>query len=130
MGEQSIFRSSRTEQYFRNRPWLEKPYTALAGHIREAGYGSVGLVFNEVDMEYPLWILLKERGVSVRLEHVNVANESARLAEPPFKPEAVVRSNYYSILKMKDRQNLTREYGAGHSFGSLVIFGGEKKHDG
>jgi len=77
LGKNSIFTTSRIEQYFINRPSLLSPYLESAQILSDLHCSDIGLVIGIKDWEYPLWILLRENtGEIVRIEHVNVTNIS------------------------------------------------------
>jgi len=51
----------------------------------------IGIIMDNADWEYPLWALLAPYySENLRLEHVNVQNESARLMDSGFNPCAVL----------------------------------------
>ena len=97
-GKQTIFNTSRLEQYFRNDSSLIEPYrkaveAALATECRDIG---LYMGFNHWD--YPLWIMFNEqlaRGEKIRLEHLYV-NQFVPKKYPlgDFQPCAIV-SVYY-----------------------------------
>ncbi len=84
-GSESIFRLSRIEQYFVNRPWLKEPYTGATQFFQSAGCSKVGLSLEEVPFtstsvpwEYPFWVLSNENGKPVtQFKHINIKNASA-----------------------------------------------------
>jgi hypothetical protein len=94
-GEDSILIADRTQMYFRNRPLLTQPYIDTMQYILENRCSEIGLVLEEGDWEYPLWVL-KEQGhtQTIRIEHVHVANASqVKSSEHPydaFAPCAVI----------------------------------------
>ena len=93
LGERSVLRTSRVDQYFPFRPDLKAEYMGAAEFLRSKECSDVGLVLGWDDFEHPLWVLLPElRMGRGRLEHVGVTNSSARLEEHrrPFTPCAVV----------------------------------------
>lgn len=50
----------------------------------------IGLMMDNADWEYPFWVLLHPYYESLRLEHVNVENESSSLTDDTFTPCAVL----------------------------------------
>jgi Dolichyl-phosphate-mannose-protein mannosyltransferase len=79
VGASSIFTVPRLEQYFRNRPDHQAPYTYAASLVQDKGCAEIGLWLEGNTYEYPLWILLNVMGAdSVRVEHVRVSNESSK----------------------------------------------------
>ena len=93
LGEASVLRVPRNDQYFAGRPNLREPYLGAVAWLRERGCGDVGIVIGGNEWEYPLWPLLGEADRRpVRIRHVNVANESrfAAAADPASLPCAVL----------------------------------------
>jgi len=79
LGARSILTVPRLEQYFRNKPDHQAPYTYAAALVQDKGCAEIGLWLEGNTYEYPLWILLNVVGAdSLRVEHVRVSNESAR----------------------------------------------------
>jgi hypothetical protein len=99
LGANSIFNSSRTDQYFVGRPDLEGTFGAAAQAIVEMQCRNVGLMMGGNDWEYPLWVMLEQRiGVDLRLEQVNVTNISGKKLAPKegdksFEPCAILVLN-------------------------------------
>ncbi len=83
VGRSSVLVADRTSQYFRGRPDLFEPYRAAADWLTREGHKDVGLFLGPDDWEYPLWVLLAERGSGFRLHHVDVSLESGRLGSSP-----------------------------------------------
>jgi len=91
-GRHTVFNTPRINQYFQSfsrRPTArQQAYVAAAELIRGRACTEVGLMLDWDQWEHPLWVLLPGslRGER-RLEHVGVANSSARLARlPPDAP--------------------------------------------
>jgi len=79
LGKNSIFTTSRIQQYFSNRPSIAKSYLASTQVLSEWNCSDLGLIIGVDDWEYPLWVLLREKTVgAVHLEHVSVTNISKR----------------------------------------------------
>ena len=79
VGARSIFTVPRLEQYFRNRPDHQAPYTYAATLVQDKRCAEIGLWLEGNTYEYPLWILLNVVGADrVRVEHVRVSNESSK----------------------------------------------------
>lgn len=67
-------------------------YTMIARDIQQKGATRIGLIMGEDSWEYPLWVLLKKKGVeNFRIEHINVANLSASTRDKDFQPDYTVR---------------------------------------
>jgi hypothetical protein len=84
IGEKSIFVVTRLGQYFRNRTDLFPQYSHAAFLLKDKQCSQVGFLSQDEDSwEYPLWILLEGGPVSsVRIEHLQVANQSAKASVP------------------------------------------------
>jgi hypothetical protein len=81
LGERSIFRTPRLEQYFATAPYLLPPYVGLARYAIAHRCADVGLRWSKDTPEYQLWVLLAAGGRPFRLEHVEVRNRSAAAAD-------------------------------------------------
>jgi hypothetical protein len=96
LGNHSVWRQTRVQQYFINRPALREAYLEAARLIKTQNCRRIGLVMTTFDWEYPLWPLLKaETDDMIRIEHVHVANASGALAASRLKgfaPCAIVSS--------------------------------------
>ena len=90
-GPRSIFfYRANADQYFATRPF-GADYRAAIGYLNAQTHGNIGLVLGANAWEYPFWVLLKdEAGDSPRIEHVLVANVSARLATQRQQPAAII----------------------------------------
>ena len=76
-GTGSILTVPRLEQYFRNRPHDQAPYTYAATLAQAKGCTEIGLWLEGNNYEYPLWILLNVvRTERIRVEHIRVSNRS------------------------------------------------------
>ncbi len=83
-GPRSVLRTSREVQYFAdmsqwdNRPSYEKAVDILVN----ANCATVGIDITNLQLEYPLQALLRERNPGVRFVHTGVANASAKYRQP------------------------------------------------
>lgn len=101
-GNDSIFRMSRSDQYFVNRSWLKDPYKGATQFLQSAGCLKVGLSLEEAFImgiaepwEYPFWVLSNENGKPVtQFEHVNLKNplaaKSSVYPHANFTPCAII----------------------------------------
>jgi hypothetical protein len=80
----SVFTVPRDQQYFVTRPELFLPYRDAVRVMLSSDCLRIGLMLDGDDWEYPVWVFVpKDRRSAVRIEHIAVANVSARLdAEP------------------------------------------------
>lgn len=69
----SLLRQSRSESLFANLPPVQASYESAADAIAKARPNGVGLILREGSLEYALWYLLRERGVTPRMSHLRVA---------------------------------------------------------
>ena len=75
---QNIFNQSRTEQYFSSRPDLKEDYLGATDFIQSRACTQIGLALGGDIWEYPLWAILNNHArPSLRIEHINVSNDSA-----------------------------------------------------
>ncbi len=92
LGEESVFRSSRTHGYFHSSPRAEAIMTNMANAVAAGGAKNVGLVIDPEVIEYPMWALIRERIPDARIEHIDVPNQTAHVPFPrgDFQPDVVV----------------------------------------
>lgn len=80
LGGQSIFRLSRTQQFYLNESDMQPVYKDCCGWLQKEGATSIGFLTGNDDWEYPFWRELARIGEPrARLEHVMVQNESTYL---------------------------------------------------
>ncbi|MDJ0702076.1 MAG: glycosyltransferase family 39 protein [Leptolyngbyaceae cyanobacterium MO_188.B28] len=84
---ENIFNQTRSELYFASDPELGPFYVDAAKFIKSNTCPNIGLSFGGNTWEYPLWALLKNQAhPTIRLEHVNVDNESSeKYQSKPFQ---------------------------------------------
>jgi hypothetical protein len=97
MGDQSIWKRTRLDHYFNNRPQLRNAYLGAAHFLKSKQCGQIGLDIGPNDWEYPFWPLLNpSANEAIRIEHVNVENESGLISVLPyfsrFTPCAIISS--------------------------------------
>ena len=90
-----VLATPRRSLYFTRVPGMRAACEEVARSVRSAGVRNLGVVFaGSGRPEYPLWVVLKDGGPPVRIEHVAVTNASAAFeSRPPyagFRPELVV----------------------------------------
>lgn len=93
IGERSVLRTSRSEQYFAQRSFELEYLDRIVRRLDRVGCQSIGLLSRFGSFEYPVWALTASRfGHRAEIRHVGVENESTHLAEaaPPFSPCAVL----------------------------------------
>lgn len=78
----------RPEGYFAMRHTDYEPYADLCAAIRENGYTLIGLHVGNDHYEYPLWQMLPKE--VLRIEHVDVSNDSSVYTDPLFRPDCII----------------------------------------
>lgn len=81
LGSRTIFNTDRLSLYFMRHPHLQPAFERADRFVRERHCGQIGLVIAFNSVEYPFWVLLHPAQHSVRIEHVEVRNRSAGLAQ-------------------------------------------------
>jgi len=77
LGEQSIFRLKRSQQFYLNLPYMQPAYEESCAWLKKAGATSIGFLTGADSWEYPFWRELARSGEPrARLEHIMVQNES------------------------------------------------------
>ena len=114
--DSKFLRLPREEQYlFVNVPQLNQPLRQIAGVIAASNCRTVGLKLQFDDPEYPLWLMLRNRGFQGRIDHFYVQNVSARIAN--FVPEPWVLVSTVTNLPAA----ATNEFPFTEAFGSWTI---------
>lgn len=86
IGSNSIFQTSRTEQYFSNRPYLKNTYIQAVEFLNANKCANVGLLLGNDPWEYPFWILAQQNEETIKFQHINVTNISAKKSvESPYQ---------------------------------------------
>jgi hypothetical protein len=77
VGPKSVFVTDRIDQYFMVGPQAKPYFIATANMIKGQPITNIGVLDRDSNMwEYLLWELLKDNGVTYRIEHVGVENGS------------------------------------------------------
>jgi len=97
VGDQNIWNRTRLDQYFENRQDLRNGFFGAAYFLKSNKCGQIGLDIGFNDWEYPFWPLLNpDANDAIRIEHVNVKNESGLISVLPnfssFRPCAIISS--------------------------------------
>jgi hypothetical protein len=81
----------REQQYMAiHMPHRISAYLQACDALARAGVRHVGLKLQYADFEYPLWVMLRNRGFTGRIDHVYVEDVSAKLQRQPPRPEVVL----------------------------------------
>lgn len=118
----SVLTADRTDLIFANGPYLEKPYTEMAGQVLAAGCHQVGLMLSGAQAEYPLWSLLGAPSAPLDIEWIVAGTPSAALREPKFVPCALIREADDGFPQTLNSLPLVYRYGA---FGLYLDQGGQ-----
>ncbi len=84
-------------------PYLVEPLKRLADAVVAAGCQTVGLKLRWTDVEYPIWVMLRNRGFRGPIWNVRVDNESARLERPAGMPDALVTTDEELPRRVRDQ---------------------------
>ncbi|MEH2425335.1 MAG: hypothetical protein V7K48_31860 [Nostoc sp.] len=108
----NIFQTSRIEQYFSNRPYLQVTYTGAVEFLNSKKCSNIGLSMGNDPWEYPLWVLLQQNNQKLaKIQHVNVTNISAILEKEnsykDFDPCAIISME---TKKSKQKKSLEMNF--------------------
>jgi hypothetical protein len=83
----NIFQTNRIEQYFSNRPYLQRTYARAVEFLNAKKCSNIGLSMGNDPWEYPLWVMWQHnKQEMVKIQHINVTNVSAVLEkEHPYQ---------------------------------------------
>jgi 4-amino-4-deoxy-L-arabinose transferase-like glycosyltransferase len=80
----------REQQYFLHNPGLYDPYRRATEDIVKSGCRQVGLKLNFEDWEYPIWLMLRNRGFEGTIGSAFVQGVAARLPSSLASPCALI----------------------------------------
>ncbi|QSJ19644.1 glycosyltransferase family 39 protein [Nostoc sp. UHCC 0702] len=102
----NIFNTSRTEQYFSNRPYLNNVYFGAIEFLNSKQCSDIGLTLGSDPWEYPLWIIWQQNTQkTVKIQHINVTNVSAVIQqEHPYKQFEPCGIIYMETKKSKQQK--------------------------
>lgn len=109
IGSNSILQTSRTEQYFSNRPYLKNTYIQAVEFLNANKCSNVGLLLGNDPWEYPFWVLAQQNQDTVKFQHINVTNISAKKSlEQPFQSFAPcgILAMQTKKSKLEKRENI------------------------
>lgn len=89
--EESVFNTTRNQQYFINRPKLSNSYIAVTDIIKNLDNKNIGLIISGDEWEYPLFPLLNGHGTSIY--HIEVHNQSSFIESKLSNPELMLEIN-------------------------------------
>jgi hypothetical protein len=110
VGPKAYYRQDRIDQYYLSSgPELARIHLEITHAVLALKGTRIGLRLGRDDWEYPLWVRLRSSGLNPRIEHVDVANPSAKYsaALPPFDPDVTINiqlaENRVYVVRGKDR---------------------------
>lgn len=97
IGKHNILNTSRNSQYFKFSPDMERYYRIAAEYVAQWGENPrVGLIFREDNLEYPIWVLTKQKNPNIRIEHIEVRNLSKNIKmKKDFEPDIVISAKRF-----------------------------------
>jgi hypothetical protein len=84
----------RDEQYFQSMDRFYSDYDSMTELVARSGCERVGLRISSLVLEYPLWVLLQEKGFEGEIQHLDVPNETKVFEDPAFVPCAVISEGF------------------------------------
>ncbi|MDQ6662812.1 MAG: glycosyltransferase family 39 protein [Acidobacteriota bacterium] len=125
-GPASILHVPRDEQYFADMlPWKNRhSYEASADYIVRTGCDTVGIDINNLQLEYPLMALVRERRPSTRFMHTAVMNPSRSYRWPIETPPCVIAC--LDCFGDTPRLSLYKEFAKAAVFGKFVVLSKEE----
>ena len=124
-GPASVLRVARDDQYFADMSqWNNRDsYRAAVDILARSGCGTVGIDITNLQLEYPLQALLRERRPEVQFVHTGVENVSVKYRPPVnLSPCAVVCLDCAGDDKRLRRYG---SYGSAATAGKFVVFVGQ-----
>ncbi|MFP5270713.1 ArnT family glycosyltransferase [Coleofasciculus sp.] len=83
LGKSSILATPRIDQYFITQQQFQTPYEAAVKVTQSQSCSNIGLMLEGTSFEYPLWRLFQQHQQEIRIQHINVTNESAQVRTSP-----------------------------------------------
>jgi 4-amino-4-deoxy-L-arabinose transferase-like glycosyltransferase len=123
-GPHSLLRTSRDENYFsdmsqwNNRATYFEAADAIAALIPLRNPALLGLDINDLQLEYPIQALLRERDPMIRFVHTGVSNPSAKYARPQ-QPAMIL---CLDCAGDQSRIAQYRDFGAPRQIGRFLLF--------
>jgi hypothetical protein len=120
LGRPSVLNQSRSEQYFNNGIYERDAYLEAAYFVKSKKCGQIGLdIGYAYDWEYPFWAFLNPAARdSIRIEHVNVKNDSRAMSLLPyfrrFSPCAIISTRPDRLHELTiETGTYTKEWASG-----------------
>lgn len=111
---------TRDEQYFQYTKAYYPEYESMTALIAETSCDRVGLNISSLALEYPFWVLLREKGFDGVIHYIDVANETHIYEDSAFAPCAIISDaeNSHYAATMSDQ-----------SFGNFHVYLNEANTD-
>ncbi|MEL4896993.1 hypothetical protein [Crocosphaera sp. Alani8] len=94
--ENGVLSQPRVEHYFITQKQYQSPYLNVSNKLQSYECSNIGLIMRGTSFEYPLWRILQLSQKPITIGHINVINESAKLASQSphkdFKPCIILSS--------------------------------------
>ncbi|WP_244141936.1 ArnT family glycosyltransferase [aff. Roholtiella sp. LEGE 12411] len=105
----SILKTNRIEQYFSNRPYLQKTYIGAVGFLNSEKCSNIGLSMGNDPWEYPLWVIWQQnKQERVQIQHINVNNISA-FTEKEYPYKEFIPCGIISMETKRSKQKKRQE---------------------
>jgi hypothetical protein len=104
---------ARDEQYFQSAKDYYLDFNSMTDLIAGTSCDRVGLNISSLALEYPLWVLLREKGFDGVIEHIDVPNETSVFEDPTFVPCVVISESANSTYA---------ETMSEHEFGNFQVY--------
>lgn len=85
--------SPRSSGLFTKREEWYDSYDQVTEEVTQLDCDQIGLILGANAWEYPIWLMLEEKGFVGQISHVEVTNESTKYAQSDFNPCAIIASN-------------------------------------
>lgn len=130
LGSESVFITSRNEQYFQNNKTLQKPFEAMTAFLSSDEVSKVGFEISGDAWEYPLRALTDQ--FDIRFEHINVPNPTAKCSDKNYFSDFVPQVIITNTENNRNAENImyqNRRYLLRYSNDNWRYFEAQQKDD-
>ena len=92
--ENNILNSERTLQYFNYNKKIKRMHENVVNKIIKNKDKVIGFKLYRHNMEYPLWVMIKNLDKNIKIYHVDVKNHSSKLYNRNIKFDSLVKYDY------------------------------------